>query len=229
MLNLELCVSVLKDILNRGELSPNRTGIETLKRNANAGKLDLEVSKDKHDLYSFRVITKTGRRTLATSANYKTETRAKYATESFLRFVNCPNVIVDESISTHEQAEEYDVEIAQETKGKFIIKTLNDGKEFIYQLLASNGQVISSSNIYKSKLSCKQACEKFRNLAYEGSFFIFKDKNDKFQYKLYNKQHRLVMTGEAYDDKQRVISVIESIKRFAKLAPIVDAQEVVTE
>lgn len=206
-----------------------RTGIETLKRNANAGKLDLEVSKDKHDLYSFRVITKTGRRTLATSANYKTETRAKSATESFLRFVNCPNVIVDESISTHEQAEEYDVEIAQETKGKFIIKTLNDGKEFIYQLLASNGQVISSSNIYKSKLSCKQACEKFRNLAYEGSFFIFKDKNDKFQYKLYNKQHRLVMTGEAYDDKQRVISVIESIKRFAKLAPIVDAQEVVTE
>ena len=201
-----------------------RKGIDTIKRNVNTAKI--EIVEDKHGLFSFRVITKQGSRTLATSANYKTKARAISASESFKRFVASETVIVDASQVTHEQAELYDVEIKTEARGKFNIVEVTPGSEYMYQLLASNGQVIASSQIYKSKLSCKQACDKLREVAYKGEFYIFKDKNDKFQFKLYNKQHRLVLAGEVYDSKERVISVINSIKRFAEKAQFIDNQTV---
>ena len=53
----------------------------------------------------------------------------------------------------------------------------------------------------------------------------FKDKNNKYQFKLYNKQKRLILAGEVYDTKDRVVSVIESIKRFAKLAEVIEQSQ----
>ena len=72
----------------------------------------------------------------------------------------------------------------------------------------------------------KQACDKLREVAYTGEFYIFKDKNEQYQFKLYNKQHRLVLAGEVYNSKDRVISVINSIKRFAEKAQFVENQPV---
>ncbi|MGN1295514.1 MAG: YegP family protein [Bacilli bacterium] len=201
-----------------------RKGIDTIKRNVNTAKI--EIVEDKHGLFSFRVITKQGSRTLATSANYKTKARAVSASESFKRFAASETIIVDASQVTHEQAELYDVEIKTEARGKFNIVEVTPNSEYMYQLLASNGRVIASSQIYKSRLSCKQACDKLREVAYKGDFYIYKDKNEKYQFKLYNKQHRLVLAGEVYDSKERVISVINSIKRFAEKAQITDNQTV---
>ena len=132
----------------------------------------------------------------------------------------------DTSQVTHEQAELYNVEITTEARGKFNIVEVTPNKEYMYQLLASNGRIIASSQIYKSKLSCKQACDKLREVAYTGEFYIFKDKNEQYQFKLYNKQHRLVLAGEVYNSKDRVISVINSIKRFAEKAQFVENQPV---
>ena len=201
-----------------------RKGIDTIKRNVNTAKI--EIVEDKHGLFSFRVITKQGSRTLATSANYKTKARAVSASESFKRFVESETIIVDTSQVTHEQAELYNVEITTEARGKFNIVEVTPNKEYMYQLLASNGRIIASSQIYKSKLSCKQACDKLREVAYTGEFYIFKDKNEQYQFKLYNKQHRLVLAGEVYNSKDRVISVINSIKRFAEKAQFVENQPV---
>ena len=110
--------------------------------------------------------------------------------------------------------------IKEEHNGKFIIKQEKTG--YIYQLVASNGRIIATSNIYKSKESCLDACEKFRLCVYEGSFYVYKDKNSKYQFKLYNKQSRLVLAGEVYAEKHRAVSVIESIKKHAKYAVVVD-------
>ena len=68
--------------------------------------------------------------------------------------------------------------------------------------------------------------DKLREVAYTGEFYIFKDKNEQYQFKLYNKQHRLVLAGEVYNSKDRVISVINSIKRFAEKAQFVENQPV---
>lgn len=195
-----------------------RTGIETLKKNIEISRCD--IVEDKHGLFSFRVITKQGR-CLATSANYKTKVRAESASESYKRWAVSETIILDDEGSTdHNEVEKIEVEIKEEHNGKFLIKQENQG--FIYQLVASNGRVIATSNMYKSKESCLDACEKFRICVYEGSFYVYKDKNAKFQFKLYNKQNRLVLAGEVYADKNRAISVIESIKKHAKYAVVVD-------
>ena len=197
-----------------------RTGIETIKKNAETAKV--EVVEDKHGLFSFRIMTKQGR-CLATSANYKTKARALSASESFKKFVVTERIELEEA-ADHFEVEEFTKEINPEEKGKYKVSAVNDG--YIYQLVASNGRVIATSQVYKSDDSCKEGLEKFRAIAYEGTFFIFKDKNNKYQFKLYNKQKRLVLAGEVYDSKDRVYSVIESIKRFAKLAEVVEEKEV---
>ena len=195
-----------------------RTGIETLKKNIEISRCD--IVEDKHGLFSFRVITKQGR-CLATSANYKTKLRAESASESYKRWATSETIILDDEGSTdHNEVEKIEVEIKEEHNGKFIIKQERSG--FIYQLVASNGRVIATSNIYKSKESCLDACEKFRICVFDGSFYVYKDKNSKFQFKLYNKQNRLVLAGEVYADKSRAIAVIESIKKHAKYAVVVD-------
>ncbi len=195
-----------------------RTGIETLKKNLELSHCD--VVEDKHGLFSFRVMTRQGR-CLATSANYSTKASATNAIESYKRWALSENIVVDDTVDTdHEQVEKVEFEIEQENTGTYVIKEEGDG--FVYQLVAANKRVIATSLVYQSKASCKEALEKFRTVVYEGSFYVFKDKNDKFQFKLYNKQNRLVLAGEVYDSKQAVISVVEAIKRLAKLATLVE-------
>ena len=164
-----------------------RNGIETLKKNIDISRCD--IIEDKHGLFSFRVMTKQGR-CLATSANYKTKARAESASESYKRWALSENIILDDVGSAdHTEVEKIDVQIKEEHNGKFVIKEEQNG--YVYQLIASNGRVIASSNIYKSRESCLEACNKFRVCVYEGSFYVYKDKNNQFQFKLYNKQNLL--------------------------------------
>ena len=195
-----------------------RNGIETLKKNIEISRCD--IIEDKHGLFSFRVITKQGR-CLATSANYKTKARAESASESYKRWATSDTIILDDSGNAdHTEVEKIEVEIKEEHNGKFVVKQEQAG--FIYQLIASNGRIIATSNIYKSKESCLEALEKFRVCVYDGSFYVYKDKNARFQFKLYNKQNRLVLAGEVYEEKNRAVAVIESIKRLAKYAIVID-------
>ena len=195
-----------------------RNGIETLKKNIDISRCD--IIEDKHGLFSFRVMTKQGR-CLATSANYKTKARAESASESYKRWALSENIILDDVGSAdHTEVEKIDVQIKEEHNGKFVIKEEQNG--YVYQLIASNGRVIASSNIYKSRESCLEACNKFRVCVYEGSFYVYKDKNNQFQFKLYNKQNRLVLAGVVYKERSRAVSVIESIKKLAKYAVLID-------
>ena len=194
-----------------------RNGIETIKRNAESAKI--EIVEDKHGLFSFRIMTKQGR-CLATSANYKTKASALSASDSFKKFVVTDKIELEET-DDHFEVEEYIEDVQPEEKGKLRLSPSEDG--FIYQLLASNGRVIATSQVYKSANSCKDSLEKFREIVYTGKFLIFKDKNGCYQLKIKKNKKRLVLAGEVYDSKDQVVSVIESVKRFARYAEFVDA------
>lgn len=189
-----------------------RAGIDTIKKNANAELVD--IIKDKHNLYHFRIVSKQGR-VFGQSASYKDEARAKKATESFFKFVQTD---VIETIEVESKSEVIDIVVEQKPNGSFIIEEENG--EFVYLLRANNKKIIARSQSYKSKKNCLEAIKSFKDLVYEGEFKIFQDKNDNYQYKLYNKQSRLVMAGEVYNSKKLAISAIESIKRFAGKAEI---------
>ena len=195
-----------------------RAGIDTLKKN-----LDTETVsfvKDKHGLFYFMVMTKQGR-CLATSASYKTKSAVTNASESYKRWAETTVIEVDtDGDSEHEQVEKIEVEVEEDNTGTFVIKKQGNG--FVYQLVAANGVVVATSQVYKSKDSCEDAIDLFKKYVYTGSFFVSRDKNDWYQFKLYNKQNRLILAGEVYEDKSRVISAIEAIKRLTKLAQVED-------
>lgn len=189
-----------------------RTGIETIKKNASPELVD--IIKDKHDLFHFRIVSKQGR-VFGQSASYKDEARARRATESFFKFVQTDVIDMIEIESTSEVV---DVEVEQKENGTIVIEEENG--EFVYLLRANNKKIIARSQSYKSKKNCLEAIKSFQDLVYTGVFKIFKDKNNNFQYKLYNKQNRMVMAGEVYNSRKLAVSAIESIKRFAGKASV---------
>lgn len=189
-----------------------RKGIDTIKKNALLELMD--ITKDKHGLFHFRIISKQGR-LFGQSASYKDEKSARSAFDSFIKFVQTDVIeVVEEEI----KSEVISIEVEQSDKGSFSV--VEDNGEFMYQLKANNGRIIATSQLYKTKKSCLEALENFRTVVYDGEFKIFEDKNKNFQYKLYNKQNRIIMSGEVYNSKQLAKNAIESVKKFAGKAII---------
>ena len=200
-----------------------RNGILTVKKNITEGQV--KIDSDKHDKYFFTLVSKQNR-ILCQSASYSTKESCISASESFKKFALTENVIFDENakgvLSTSEKV---DVEFEEKENGKYEIR--EDDHGYIYVLKASNNVEIVTSQDYSTYASCKEAMERFREVVYTGDFLIFKDKNNNFQFKLYNQNNRLVVAGEVYSSKAQVIQTITSIKSFAKLAQLEDpkAQE----
>ncbi|MGL4949519.1 MAG: DUF1508 domain-containing protein [Anaeroplasmataceae bacterium] len=195
-----------------------KKGIENLQNSLNDALID--VNEDKHGLFRFRLTTKMGR-ILVQSANYDTKQKAKSASESFRKFVLTDVIEMDEDhkeVHLAVEREKIVININPEIQGKFIIDKDDDG--FKYVLKANNGVILCQSKIYKSAASCKAGLSIFKDAVYTGDFYIAKDKNKKFQFKLYSVQNRLVADGEVYSNRQACYNVIESIKRFTKLAEL---------
>lgn len=202
-----------------------RNGINTVKKNAVEGMIKIDA--DKHGLYFFTLVSKQNR-ILCQSANYSTKEAAEKASVSFKKFALTDNIIFDEnatgSVSTSEKA---DVEFEEKENGTYEIEVDGD-KGFIYVLKASNNVKLVTSQDYGSLASCKEALERFREAVYSGEFLIYKDKNNNFQFKLYNNK-RLVVAGEVYSSRAQVIQTIISIKSYAKKAQYVEREEVEDE
>jgi len=192
-------------------------GIETLKVNAKSE--NIELVEDKHGLFSFRVYSTVGKRNLVTSANYVSKHNGEAAIASFLKNVVTERII-DEEKDDHDETTEFIDTVTPIEGGK--IKVYKEFAEYFYKLVANNGQVIVVSQGYKTVKTCLDSAERIRELVYTGKFFIFKDKNNQYQFKLYNQQKRMMLAGEVYDSKAKVNSVITSLKRFFELAVIED-------
>lgn len=198
-----------------------RAGIETLKKNVDNLKVDFE--KDKKGQWCFRLITAQGR-PLAQSANYKTQKLAESASQSFKNFVGAEKIELDDAESKHYSVSILNEDIETSDKGKFEIVYDEAEDDYYYQLKANNGQILCVSQAYADSKSCKNAMENFRKSVYEGDFYIYVDKAGNAFFKLYNKQLRLVMTGETYKDKKAAESAAKSVKKFAKDAKFVEGK-----
>ena len=119
--------------------------------------------------------------------------------------------------------------------GKFVIKQAKTGPKF--NLKANNGQVIASSQVYKSRPSCLKGIESVRKNALaavedqtvEGyaelknpKFEVYLDKAGEFRFRLKARNGQIIATGEGYKSKKSCMNGIESIRKNA-------ASEIVTE
>ena len=118
--------------------------------------------------------------------------------------------------------------------GKFVVRKTNTGIKF--DLKAGNGEVIATSEVYKSAAACNKGIasvkkcsvgpvedqtvegfEKQKHPKYE----IFVDKAGEFRFRLKAKNGQIIAVSEGYKTKASANNGIESIKKNAPDAPVV--------
>lgn len=118
--------------------------------------------------------------------------------------------------------------------GKFVIRTTNTGIKF--DLKAGNGEVIATSEVYKSLKSCLNGVESVKknapiaNLEDQTAeeyakekcpkFEMYIDKTGEYRFRLKATNGQTIATSEGYSAKAGCLNGIDSVKRNAPDAEI---------
>ena len=120
--------------------------------------------------------------------------------------------------------------------GKFQVKTSDKGVSF--NLLATNGQVVATSQVYKSMASAKlgiasvsknapiaeiedQTVENFTKRKMP-KFEVYTDKAGKTRFRLKAKNGQIIAVGEAYETQKACLAGVASVQKNAVDAKIVE-------
>lgn len=118
--------------------------------------------------------------------------------------------------------------------GKFEIKTVKSGIKF--DLKATNGEVIATSEVYTTEAACRKGIESVRNNALSAiedqtvepievqkhpKYEVYLDNAGEYRFRLKARNGEIIATGEGYKKKASCLNGIDSIKRNAPDAEIV--------
>ena len=120
--------------------------------------------------------------------------------------------------------------------GKFVIRTVNSGIKFDPK--ATNGQVILTSEVYTTKAACRNGVESIMKNApvanvedqtVEGfetvthpKFEMYQDKAGEFRFRLKARNGEIIGVSEGYTTKANCVNGVESVKKNAAEAEIVE-------
>lgn len=109
--------------------------------------------------------------------------------------------------------------------GKFVIKTQKDG-QFVFRLLAGNGQEILRSEAYTTKPACLNGINSVKsNAADDGRYDRKVSTNGKPYFNLKAGNGQVIGTSELYESEASRDNGIESVKKNAAEAPTEDTTE----
>ena len=119
--------------------------------------------------------------------------------------------------------------------GKFVVKEVKTG--FKFDLKAGNGEIIATSEVYTSEAACLNGVESVRknapiaNLedqtvenfetATHPKFEVYVDTAGEFRFRLKARTGEIIATGEGYKAKASCLNGIDSIRRNAPDAEVV--------
>ena len=119
---------------------------------------------------------------------------------------------------------------------KFVIRNVNSGIKF--DLKATNGQVILTSEVYTTEAACRKGIASVQknaplagveNQTEEGyatlihpKFEMYQDKAGEYRFRLKATNGQVIATSEGYTAKAGCINGIESVKKNAEVAEIVE-------
>lgn len=107
--------------------------------------------------------------------------------------------------------------------GKFECSVGKDGKHR-FNLVAGNGQVILTSQGYADVSGCRNGIESVRKHAADGAMFEKKTSSDgKFHFTLKAANGQVIGTSQRYASEAGCDNGIDSVKRHAADATVVDA------
>lgn len=120
---------------------------------------------------------------------------------------------------------------------KFAMQTVASGVKF--NLMATNGQTIATSEVYKSKAACIKGIASVRmnapiaaleNQTVEGwvpqghpKFEMYADKAGEFRFRLKAKNGKIIAVSEGYTTKAACENGIDSVRKNADTAEIEEA------
>ena len=108
--------------------------------------------------------------------------------------------------------------------GTFQLKTAKNGKWF-FNLLAGNGEVILTSQMYASKASAKKGIQSVQaNAQDEQQFVEQENKSGKHYFVLKAKNHQTIGSSQAYKTKASMKKGIQSVGKSASGAGIVEEE-----
>lgn len=111
--------------------------------------------------------------------------------------------------------------------GKWIVELKREG-EYMAALLASNGELMLSSEIYTTEDGARSGIATIIKGVDGGKFVIYQDKNKNYYYKLKTSNNRLLCVGEIYKSKDQCLKAVETVKRIAAGSPV-NAELVLSE
>lgn len=119
--------------------------------------------------------------------------------------------------------------------GKFVMRETNTGVKF--DLKATNGQVIATSEVYTTDAACKKGIESVRKNApvaavedqtVEGfateknpKFEVYTDKAGEFRFRLKATNGQVIAVSEGYTTLANCLNGVESVKKNAPEAEVV--------
>ncbi len=122
--------------------------------------------------------------------------------------------------------------------GKFVIRKVNSGIKF--DLKAGNGEVIATSEVYSSEAGCRNGIASVQknapvanveNQTVEGyeaqrhpKFEVYMDKAGEFRFRLKATNGQVIATSEGYKALASCMNGIESVKKNAVDAQIVEVE-----
>ncbi len=122
--------------------------------------------------------------------------------------------------------------------GKFEIKNVKTGIKF--DLKATNGEVIATSEVYSTEAACRKGIESVRSNALSAiedqtvepvevqkhpKYEVYLDKAGEYRFRLKARNGEIIATSEGYKKKPSCLNGIDSIKRNAPDAEIVKLEE----
>ena len=118
--------------------------------------------------------------------------------------------------------------------GKFVIKQAKTG--YIFNLKATNGQVIATSQVYKLEPLCRKGIESVRRNApiaaledqtaadfevqKHPKFEVYADKAGQFRFRLKATNGQIIAVGEGYKTLKNCLAGVESVRKNAPEAAI---------
>ena len=119
--------------------------------------------------------------------------------------------------------------------GKFVVKQTNTG--FKFNLKAGNGEIIATSEIYTTEAAClnginsvktnctaeieDQTVEGYATLKHP-KFEVYQDKAGEYRFRLKARNGEIIAVGEGYKAKASCLNGIDSIRRNAPEAEVVE-------
>ena len=120
--------------------------------------------------------------------------------------------------------------------GKFVIRNVASGIKF--ELKATNGQVIATSEVYTTAAACRngiesvmknapianvedQTVENFEAVTHP-KFEMYEDKGGEFRFRLKARNGEIIATSEGYKTKASCENGIDSVKKNAPEAEVVE-------